>query len=57
MTLPFAEGIRREAEIFERCMHSDQCKALIHAFFAERAVAKIPDIPKDTPVYPIRRPR
>ena len=55
MTLPFTEGIQREAEIFERCMHSDQCKALIHAFFAERAVAKIPDIPKDTPVYPIRQ--
>ncbi|MGH9648546.1 MAG: 3-hydroxyacyl-CoA dehydrogenase NAD-binding domain-containing protein, partial [Bryobacteraceae bacterium] len=55
MTLPFDAGIQREAEIFERCMHSDQCKALIHAFFAERAVAKIPDIPKDTPVYAIRR--
>ena len=55
MTLPFAEGIRKEAEIFERCMHSDQCKALIHAFFAERAVAKIPDIPKHTPVYAIRQ--
>ena len=55
MTLPFDEGIRREAEIFDICLHSDQCKGLIHAFFAERAVAKIPDIPKDTPVYPIRR--
>jgi 3-hydroxyacyl-CoA dehydrogenase len=55
ITLPFVEGIRREGEIFERCLHSDQCKALIHAFFAERAVAKIPDIPKDTPVYPIRQ--
>jgi 3-hydroxyacyl-CoA dehydrogenase len=55
MTLPFAEGIRREAEIFERCLHSDQCKGLIHAFFAERAASKIPDIPKDTPVYPIRQ--
>src|SRR5262249_23257374 len=55
MTLPFEEGIRREGEIFERCMHSDQCKGLIHAFFAERAVAKIPDIPKATPVYPIRQ--
>ena len=54
MTLPFAEGIRKEAEIFEQCMHSDQCKALIHAFFAERAVAKIPDIPKDTALYTIR---
>jgi 3-hydroxyacyl-CoA dehydrogenase len=55
VTLPFEQGIRHEGEIFERCLHSDQCKALIHAFFAERAVAKIPDIPKDTPVYPIRQ--
>jgi 3-hydroxyacyl-CoA dehydrogenase len=54
VTLPFDEGIRREAEIFERCLHSDQCKGLIHAFFAERAVAKIPDIPKDTALYTIR---
>jgi len=54
MTLPFAEGIQKEAELFGRCMHSDQCKALIHVFFAERAVAKIPDIPNDTPAYPIR---
>jgi 3-hydroxyacyl-CoA dehydrogenase len=54
-TLPFEEGIRHEGEIFERCLHSDQCKALIHAFFAERTVAKVPDIPKDTPVYPIRQ--
>src|SRR6185436_17044187 len=50
MTLSFAEGLRRENEIFEQCLHSDQAKALIHAFFAERAVAKIPDIPKETPV-------
>jgi 3-hydroxyacyl-CoA dehydrogenase len=55
MTLPFDEGLRRESEIFERCLHSDQCKALIHVFFAERTVAKVPDIPKDTPVYPIRQ--
>lgn len=55
ITLPFAEGIQKEAEIFERCMYSDQCKALIHAFFAERAVAKIPGIPKDTPVHSIRQ--
>ena len=53
--LPFEQGLRREADIFERCLHSDQCRALIHVFFAERAVAKVPDIPKDTPVSPIRR--
>jgi len=55
MTLPFAQGIAKEAELFELCLHSDQCKGLIHAFFGERAVAKIPDIPKETPVYPIRQ--
>jgi len=52
--LPFDEGIRVEGELFDRCLHSDQCKALIHAFFAERAVSKIPDIPKDTALYTIR---
>jgi 3-hydroxyacyl-CoA dehydrogenase len=54
-TLPFDEGCKKEREIFEECIASDQARALIHAFFAERAVAKIPDIPKETPVYNIRQ--
>ena len=54
-TLPFDEGCRREQELFAKCIASDQARALIHAFFAERAVAKIPGIPKDTPVYPIAK--
>ena len=53
--LPFDEGCAREAELFGRCLHSTQSKALIHAFFAERAVAKIPDVPPQTAVYEIRR--
>ncbi len=53
--LPFEEGCKREAELFRQCLFSDQSKALIHAFFGERTVAKIPDIPKDTAVLPIRR--
>lgn len=52
--LSFEEGCKAEAEIFVRLMHGDQCKSLIHAFFAERGVAKVPGIDKDTPVYPIR---
>ena len=52
-TLPFAEGMKRERELFEQCMNSPQRKGQIHAFFAEREVAKIPDVPKDTPVQPI----
>jgi 3-hydroxyacyl-CoA dehydrogenase len=54
-TLPFDDGCKRERELFEECIASDQARALIHAFFAERAVAKIPDIPKDTAVYNIRQ--
>jgi 3-hydroxyacyl-CoA dehydrogenase len=53
--LPFADGLAREAEIFRVCLFSTQSKALIHAFFGERAVAKIPDIPKETKTYEIRR--
>src|SRR4029079_8462373 len=52
MTLTFADGIRREAELFDRCLHSDQSKGLIHAFFGERAVAKLRD---GTPVYVVRQ--
>jgi 3-hydroxyacyl-CoA dehydrogenase len=55
VTLPFDEGCKKEREIFAECIASDQARALIHAFFAERAVAKIPDIPKDTAVYNIRQ--
>jgi 3-hydroxyacyl-CoA dehydrogenase len=54
-TLPFEEGCKREREILRELLASDECRALIHAFFAERAVSKIADIPKDTPVSPIRK--
>ena len=53
--LPFEEGIRYEAEEFQRRMHSDQSKALIHVFFGERTVAKIPGISKDVAPLEIRR--
>ena len=55
VALPFDEGIKREAELFRECLFSDQSKALIHVFFAEREVAKVPGIAKDTPRIPIRR--
>jgi len=53
--LPFDQGIAREAELFQECLFSDQSKALIHAFFGERAVAKIPGISKDLPLIAIKR--
>jgi len=53
--LSFEEGCQAEAKLFTECLFSDQSKALIHVFFGEREVAKIPDIPKDTPVIPVNR--
>jgi 3-hydroxyacyl-CoA dehydrogenase len=53
--LPFDEGCRREAELFVRCLESVQSKALIHVFFGERTVAKIPGLAGDTATLPIRR--
>jgi 3-hydroxyacyl-CoA dehydrogenase len=53
--LPFAEGLQREGQLFQECLFSDQSKALIHVFFGERAVSKVPGIPKDTPLIPIKR--
>jgi 3-hydroxyacyl-CoA dehydrogenase len=47
-TLPFDEGCVREREIFFGLARSEQSKALIHAFFAERGTSKVPDVPKDT---------
>jgi 3-hydroxyacyl-CoA dehydrogenase len=55
LKVPFDEGCKREAELFNECLHSDQSKALIHVFFGERIVAKIPGIGKDTPIIPIKR--
>ena len=52
-TLPFEDGSRRERELFLQCVRSEQCKALIHLFFAERAAAKVPGVPSDTPAPPI----
>jgi 3-hydroxyacyl-CoA dehydrogenase len=44
--LPFEQGCEVERKLFDECLFSDQSKALIHVFFGEREVAKIPDIPK-----------
>jgi 3-hydroxyacyl-CoA dehydrogenase len=55
VALPFDQGRKKEREIAEKCLASDQAKALMHAFFAERAVSKIPGISKDTRTYPVRR--
>lgn len=52
--LPFEEGCKTEQKLFIDCLFSQQSKSLIHVFFSEREVTKIPDIPKETPVIPIK---
>ena len=53
-TMPFDEGVRRERELFNELENSAEARALRYAFFAEREVARLPDIPRDTPLRPIR---
>src|SRR5579863_5777362 len=53
-TLPFAEGCQVEQKLFTGCLFSDQSKALIHVFFSEREVGKVPDVPKETPLIPVK---
>jgi 3-hydroxyacyl-CoA dehydrogenase len=46
IVLPFAEGLRRESELFRQLVPGDQSKAQRHIFFAEREAAKVPDMPE-----------
>ena len=52
-TMSFEAGCQVEQRLFRECLFSDESKALIHAFFGEREVAKIPDIPKQISIIPV----
>jgi 3-hydroxyacyl-CoA dehydrogenase len=51
----FDAGIAVEQECFAKCLKHPQRESLIHMFFAEREVAKIPDVPKDTATLPLEK--
>ncbi|MEN3297513.1 MAG: 3-hydroxyacyl-CoA dehydrogenase [Burkholderiales bacterium] len=53
LSKPFDEGMKIEREMFLSLLASAESRALRHAFTAERAAAKIPDVPSDTPVRKI----
>ena len=55
-TLPFEQGIVREQELFAELENSDEAKALRYAFFAEREVAKLPDMPAGVKPRDFQRP-
>ena len=52
-TLPFDEGLAKEQELFRHVLASQQSAAQRHIFFAERAAAKVADMPKDTTPLPV----
>jgi 3-hydroxyacyl-CoA dehydrogenase len=53
--LDFFAGCEEEARLFNTCLFSTEAQALIHAFFGERAVAKISGLPKAVKPMEIRR--
>ena len=55
LKLPFDQGMRLERELFTGLMFTPESKALRHAFMAERATTKIPDVPADTPVRDVKK--
>ncbi|EDX90917.1 3-hydroxyacyl-CoA dehydrogenase NAD-binding domain-containing protein [Alcanivorax sp. DG881] len=47
--LPFDKGVERERELFFELLVSPESAAQRHVFFAEREVAKVPGLDKNTP--------
>lgn len=45
--MPFDVGMKREAEIFDECLASEQHRSLSYMFFAERAARKVPGLPSE----------
>ncbi len=43
LDLPFDQGLKFERQLFLQCIDSPQRAGLIHAFFAEREVVKVPE--------------
>ncbi len=53
--LPYEDGLARELALFQERVASDESRAQRHAFFAERAAQKIPDMPGNTRARPVER--
>ena len=47
VTLPFEEGLLYETEVVNGAKATDESKALVHVFFAERDTRKVPGLPAD----------
>ncbi len=51
----FLDGLAFERGQFFACLRSPQAAALLHLFFAEREAGKIPGLPKDVALRPVRK--
>ncbi len=54
VSLPYQDALKVERDLFTECRESTHSQAQRHLFFAEREVAKIKDVPKDTPKRDIK---
>ncbi|CAN7178645.1 3-hydroxyacyl-CoA dehydrogenase NAD-binding domain-containing protein [Phenylobacterium sp. LjRoot164] len=52
---PFEEGLATERKLFMELMTGPQSAAQRYSFFAERTAQKIPDVPDDTALIPIKK--
>ncbi|MXO87056.1 3-hydroxyacyl-CoA dehydrogenase [Altererythrobacter aurantiacus] len=53
--MSFAEGVKKERELFTQLMMGTQSAAMQHYFFAERAANKIDDVPSDTKLIDVKK--
>ena len=51
---PFEEGLKTERKLFGELVSGPQSAAQRYTFFSERQVQRIPDVPADTPIRPIK---
>ncbi|MBC8118793.1 MAG: enoyl-CoA hydratase/isomerase family protein [Burkholderiaceae bacterium] len=54
VSLPFEQGVALERRFFVELVQSSESKGLRHAFFAERAAGKIPDVRDDARVRSVK---
>lgn len=52
--MTFDDAVEQERQLFMECRNSPQSAGLRHAFFAEREVARVPGLAKDTPTRPLQ---
>jgi 3-hydroxyacyl-CoA dehydrogenase len=52
--LPFEAGLEYETRLANEAKATDESRALVHVFFAERAARKVPDLPPGTTARPVR---